>query len=53
MTKYVLDKVCKHSVRYKQPDKKVGPITIYVPNEALDNPEDPPARLSFTMEVQK
>ena len=50
MTRYRLDKICKHSVRYAQDDKTKGPITVYVPNEALDNPKDPPKWVNFTLE---
>lgn len=47
MTTYTLDKICKHSVRYEQKDKKAGTLTIYVPNEALtDGP--PPDTVDFT-----
>jgi len=53
MPKYRLDKICKHSVRYAQDDKSAGPITIYVPNESLDDPKDPPVSVVFTMEKSK
>lgn len=42
--RYILDRVCKHSIRYKQvtcqPGK--GPATVYLPNEMFADPTKPP-----------
>ena len=51
MTTYALDKICKHSIRYAQPEKKAGPTTIYVPNEWFDDHTNPPQIIK--MELKK
>ena len=51
--KYVLDKVCKHSVRYRAavPNKTMGPVTVYIPNEMFTDPSHPPVSIAMSVTV--
>lgn len=53
MVQYTLDKINKHSVRYKQKDKTKGPVTIYVPNEFFEDMNNPPAILHMDLRGPK
>lgn len=46
---YILDRVCKHSIRYKQIITRPGsgPLTVYLPNEMFANPSKPPRTMSM------
>lgn len=53
----MLDKKCKHSIRYAQGDKNQGPLTVYIPNEwfqvrGLDL-NNPPQKIDFKLEERK
>lgn len=51
--RYVLDRICKHSIRYKQETitPRDGPATVYLPNEMFVDHTKPPAvvRLQVTL----
>jgi len=49
---YVLDKECKHSVRYKPRtvNSPLAGMTIYIPRTVMKD-EVPPAQITLTLEV--
>ena len=51
MVTFKIDKILKNSVRYAQPNKKVGPATVYVPRDMFKDPENPPATIKMAIQV--
>ncbi len=53
--KYTLDKVCKHSVRYRSSviDKSAGPVTVYIPNEMFTDPSHPPVTIAIAVTMPR
>jgi len=39
---YEKERVCKNSIRYKKTGGGAGPVTIYVPNEMIEDLNNPP-----------